>query len=173
MAAPQSTGNTLATWEEVFQSEINSYLKGRNIIFQTVKNTDNERVCGATQLNSTALPFLIFVAMDHKESDDDWKPSGRPVCGASWAINELCSKYMVDILDTLASSSTIHEINSKEKLLSYIIAMVSEQNKQDPGDLSLGSWDIGALYNSIHIQKAAKMSKERVLRSDMTFENIN
>ena len=131
----------MVPWEDVVeaQQEMKGHLRAMNHIFQAGAETNMEKVWAAKELKSTTIPMLKFLVKDHKPVDADGLPPGRPVCGASKAINGEASEYTADVLDALAASEPTQEVNSSEELLAFVDELVEELSKSNEElDLCIG-----------------------------------
>ena len=170
----------VASWKDVEYSKdlVLHHTKALCSVFQVGQSwgeKEETRVTNNMMEKITTVPSVILQQKDHKVTQEGAPPKTRPVCLANLTFNQRTSDLLNQNLKSVINSDPTEEVVSTEEFLYEIKelnAKISEGKIED-SNIIIGSFDVEALYPSIEVKSAIEICRNRVLKSNVKFENIN
>ena len=136
-------------------------------------STSGDRLRHAVVVHGTKIPPLYGTRKDHKEVQPGMEQAGpkvRPVCGAEDCITKRLS-YILCLLGS-------HLLEGEETHCDSTIGMLEDiESLNRSGKVTsttvIGSLDVDALYPSLDIKKCARVFRDKLFHSTLSFPGLS
>ena len=136
-------------------------------------NASGERLRKAVVAHHVKIPPFYGTRKDHKEVErglEEQGPKVRPVCGAEDCVTKRTSYLLCLIGENLLDNEPTH-CDSTINLLEEIDKL--NKSGQVNKELIIGSLDVNALYPSLDIKTCAKVFRDKLFESKMSFPGLS